>query len=192
MAFKFYSKSVPFWVKAGHFYFFITCLLSMIIMKAKLNVIETFDSEQNPQYFDNLQQFVNYCTSLGKEHAQLRVFYEADFVFMFGYTGWFLFFVFLVNQLKKQPRWVNLLLYLLIATTLVTDIYENTRLLLSMCSVPRFSEIHTTFCTFSSGKDYFNSYYTINYWLKYSSAVAFAVVYLIVYLIARRKLQSQS
>lgn len=186
MAFKFYSKSVPFWVKAGHFYFFITCLLSVILMKNKLNIIEEYNSS-NPQYFESLAQFVAYGTSLGKEHAQLRVFYEVDFVFMFGYTGWFLFFVFLVNQLKKQPKWLNILFYLLIFTTLFTDIYENTRLLLSMCSIERFSEIHTTFCTFSSGKDYFNSYYHFNYCLKYSAALAFAVLYLVVYFIARRK-----
>lgn len=192
MNIKFYSKSVPFWVKAGHFYFFCTCVISLFLMSAKLNVINEFNCEQNPQYFENLQQFVAYVTSLGKEHAQLRVFYEVDFVFMFGYTGWFLFFVFLVNQLQKQPKWLNSIFYLLIFTTLFTDIYENTRLLLSMCSVPRFSEIHTTFCTFSSGKDYFNSYYHFNYWLKYSAALAFAVLYLIVYLIARRKSQSQS
>lgn len=191
MALKFYSKSVPFWVKAGHFYFFITCLLSMIIMKAKLNIIEEYNCEQNPQYFESLPQFVDYCTSLGKEHAQLRVFYEVDFVFMFGYTGWFLFFVFLVNQLKKQPKWLNILFYLLIFTTLFTDIYENTRLLLSMCSVDRFSEIHTTFCTFSSGKDYFNSYYHFNYWLKYSAAGAFITMYLLVYLKTRRLINKQ-
>jgi hypothetical protein len=190
MALKFYSKSVPFWVKAGHFYFFITCLLSVILMKNKLNIIEEYNGS-NPQYFESLTQFVAYGTSLGKEHAQLRVFYEVDFVFMFGYTGWFLFFVFLVNQLKKQPKWLNILFYLLIFITLFTDIYENTRLLLSMCSIDRFSEIHTTFCTFSSGKDYFNSYYHFNYWMKYSAALAFAVLYLVVYLIARRKSQSQ-
>lgn len=186
MVFKFYSKSVPFWVKVGHFYFFITCLLSLIIMKAKLNIIHDYNSVQNPQYFESLQQFITYGTSLGKEHAQLRVFYEVDFVFMFGYTGWFIFFVFLVNQLKKQAKWLNMLFYLLIFTTLCTDIYENTRLLLSMCSLPLFSEIHTTFCTFYTGKDYFNSYYHFNYWLKYSTAAAFIVLYVFVYFSARK------
>ncbi len=192
MNFKFYSKPVPFGVKVGHVYFFITCLISLIVMQLKLNVIHSHNCDQNPQYFENLQQFTSYVTDLEKDHAQLRVFYEVDFVFMFGYSGWFLFFVFLVNKIQKQPKWVNLALYLLIATTFVTDVYENTRLLLSMCSVDRFSEIHTTFCTFSSGKDYFNSYYHFNYWLKYSAAGSFIVLYVITYLIARKRLKLKS
>lgn len=191
MNFKFYSKSVPFWVKVGHVYFFITCVISLIVMQLKLNVIHNHNCHQNPQYFENLQQFISYVTGLEKDHAQLRVFYEVDFVFMFGYTGWFLFFVFLVNKIRKQSKWLNIVLYVLIATTLATDVYENTRLLLSMCSVPRFGEIHTTFCTFSSRKDYFNSYYHFNYWLKYSAAAAFIVLYVITYLIARKKSQLQ-
>lgn len=192
MAFKFYCKSVPFWIKAGQFYFFITCLLSVIIMKAKLNIIEEFNPDHNPQYFENLTDFSIYFNNLGSEHGQLRVFYEIDFVFMFGYTGWFLFFVLLVNKIKKQPRWITILLLLLIAITLCTDVYENTRLLMSMCSIETFKNIHDTFCSFcNEEKDYFNWYYKLNYWIKYSAAGAFIVLYLFVYWRARKAVMEE-
>jgi hypothetical protein len=188
MTIRFYSKGMPFFVKAGHFYFFATCLLTLILMKMKLNFIKGIDSNQDPQLFDNLHSFITYCNKFGEDGiGQLRVFYELDFVFMFGYTGWFAFFVIILNQIKKQVKALNYILIALIISTLLADIYENTHLLVSMCSYESFRSIHSTFCNCSNGNDFFGSYYQFNYWLKYGAALAFIILYLIAYIIARKQ-----
>jgi hypothetical protein len=154
----------------------------------KLDIIKEIDCCQDPQLFTNLNSFTSYCKKFGQDTiGQLRVFYELDFVFMFGYTGWFSFFVILLNKIQKQSKLINTVLIAIIIITFLADIYENTHLLFSMCSYDNFKNMHPTFCSCWNNVNYFDSYYKFNYCLKYGAALAFIILYLITYLVARKR-----
>lgn len=167
---KLYSKKIPFWTKTAHNYFAVTALLSMLFMGLKLKTLYGLDAH-NPQLFLSNAEFNHYILNLKENVADLKVFYQLDFVFMFGYTGWFAIFIVILNKIKTQPKWLNLLMILLVAGTFLCDIYENSTLL-HLLKHPN--------------RQIIGSYFRINYNLKYIFPLLFAVVYCFAYFTSRK------